>query len=116
MNAAIARHGMQTLPELLLRTLHAVAFLHRRGVVHGDLKPDNLMLDRHGVVKIADLGLAGAEVGALTANTPHAYLDEIRTETNMIDTDQFNNVINMRYNIFNICNYHIIFFFIFNSL
>jgi aspartate racemase len=29
------------------------------------------------------LRMAGAEVGALTANTPHAYLDEIRTETKL---------------------------------
>jgi len=27
--------------------------------------------------------VAGAEVGALTANTPHAYLDEIRAETSL---------------------------------
>jgi len=26
---------------------------------------------------------AGAEIGALTANTPHAYLDELRTETSL---------------------------------
>lgn len=29
------------------------------------------------------LRLAGAEVGALTANTPHAYFDEIRRETSL---------------------------------
>jgi aspartate racemase len=29
------------------------------------------------------LRIAGAEVGALTANTPHAYLDEIRRETSL---------------------------------
>jgi aspartate racemase len=29
------------------------------------------------------LRLAGAEVGALTANTPHAYLDEIQEETSL---------------------------------
>ena len=29
------------------------------------------------------LRLAGAEVGALTANTPHAYLDELRAETSL---------------------------------
>ena len=29
------------------------------------------------------LRLAGAEVGALTANTPHVYLDEIRAETSL---------------------------------
>ncbi len=29
------------------------------------------------------LRIAGAEVGALTANTPHAYLDELRAETSL---------------------------------
>jgi aspartate racemase len=29
------------------------------------------------------LRLAGAEIGALTANTPHAYLDELREETSL---------------------------------
>ncbi|MCB9688366.1 MAG: serine/threonine protein kinase [Alphaproteobacteria bacterium] len=29
------------------------------GLVHGDLKPANLLVDREGVVRIADLGLAG---------------------------------------------------------
>ena len=29
------------------------------------------------------LRLAGAEIGALTANTPHAYLDELRAETSL---------------------------------
>jgi aspartate racemase len=33
--------------------------------------------------RLERLRLAGAEVGALTANTPHAYLDEIRTRTSL---------------------------------
>jgi aspartate racemase len=44
--------------------------------------------DRRAVVEyltgiLERLRLAGAEVGALTANTPHAYLDEIRAETSL---------------------------------
>jgi serine/threonine protein kinase len=31
-------------------------FLHSQGVVHCDLKPENIMLDDHGLVKIGDLG------------------------------------------------------------
>ncbi|XP_033644729.1 serine/threonine-protein kinase pdik1l-B-like [Asterias rubens] len=36
----------------------AVAFLHRFGVAHRDLKPDNILLSDNGTLKVADFGLA----------------------------------------------------------
>ena len=35
-----------------------LAYAESLGIVHRDIKPDNLMLDQHGAIKIADLGLA----------------------------------------------------------
>ncbi|KAL1999699.1 hypothetical protein VTN02DRAFT_4150 [Thermoascus thermophilus] len=38
--------------------MRGIAYLHRTGVAHRDLKPDNLLLTRRGAVKIADFGNA----------------------------------------------------------
>lgn len=38
--------------------LAALASLHREGVVHGDIKPSNIMLKRTGSAKIVDIGSA----------------------------------------------------------
>jgi eukaryotic-like serine/threonine-protein kinase len=38
--------------------LAALAALHREGIVHGDIKPSNIMLKRTGNAKIVDLGSA----------------------------------------------------------
>ena len=46
------------LVECLRRASDAVAYAHEHGVVHGDLKPDNVMIGRHGTVLVLDWGLA----------------------------------------------------------
>jgi eukaryotic-like serine/threonine-protein kinase len=38
--------------------LNALAALHRHGIVHGDIKPSNIMLKRTGITKIIDIGSA----------------------------------------------------------
>ncbi|MBZ0171252.1 MAG: serine/threonine protein kinase, partial [Phycisphaerales bacterium] len=47
--------------SVLLRVLDAAAVMHHAGLVHGDLKPTNVLVDHNEKPTIVDFGLARAE-------------------------------------------------------
>lgn len=54
--------------QLVLQVGQALAFAHSKGVIHCDIKPGNILLDKEGNVKLADLGIARIK-GALLAQS-----------------------------------------------
>jgi cGMP-dependent protein kinase len=61
--------------------LEAFAYLHEKGIVYRDLKPENLLIDEQGYIKLTDFGFAkklGSRGRTFTfAGTPEYVAPEI---------------------------------------
>ncbi|KAF9270577.1 hypothetical protein L218DRAFT_889126 [Marasmius fiardii PR-910] len=60
--AALLEHGRiedeRIIQVYTMQMLEGLAYLHSRGVIHRDVKPDNILLDHLGVIKFVDFGAA----------------------------------------------------------
>jgi len=75
LGSLLERHGplpIKQVIELASAACDALAYAHAAGVVHGDLKPSNLLLTRDGILKVADLGVARSLGAAGLAPLSHA--------------------------------------------
>ncbi|MHC5075028.1 MAG: serine/threonine protein kinase [Planctomycetota bacterium] len=55
--------------EIIIQIAEALKHAHERGLIHRDIKPKNIMIDKEGVVKLADMGLARETADIETAKT-----------------------------------------------
>jgi hypothetical protein len=54
----LERFGLRRLLDVFLHVCQAIEYAHARGVIHRDLKPDNIMVGDFGEVLVADWGVA----------------------------------------------------------
>jgi eukaryotic-like serine/threonine-protein kinase len=51
----------ETAIDIMIQVAAGAGAAHDRGIVHRDIKPGNILLSEHGVVKLADFGIASSE-------------------------------------------------------
>ncbi|ODV90318.1 hypothetical protein CANCADRAFT_31323 [Tortispora caseinolytica NRRL Y-17796] len=48
----------QLAERVLAQLIETLSYIHSRGIIHRDVKPSNILIDRHGSVKLIDFGSA----------------------------------------------------------
>ncbi|MFV1965821.1 MAG: Hsp70 family protein [Pirellulaceae bacterium] len=71
----------------VLQAARGLQYAHSKGIIHRDIKPNNLLLDEDGVVKILDMGLARFEDARATVTSKEK--DALTGEHQIVGTVEY---------------------------
>ncbi len=80
----------EEIKSFLKQTASALGYAHKNGIVHRDIKPDNIMFDEMGHAVVTDFGIAKAATGTkltgtgMSIGTPH-YMSPEQARAQQLD-------------------------------
>lgn len=86
---SVERPSCQEAARITAQMARVLAYAHRRGIVHGDVTPKNILIDAQGRARLIDFGLsriedAWGEHARLTGGTPEYLPPEIVLANNRL--------------------------------
>lgn len=85
----VRRHGPLSVDDavkIMVQVSLGLDYAHNKGIVHCDIKPENLLLTREGSIKILDLGLA--RMGPVRARAPDEPPSKIMGSVDFMSPEQ----------------------------
>jgi tRNA A-37 threonylcarbamoyl transferase component Bud32 len=77
MMQASPRFPLSILLKYTIQVCIALDFAHQRGVIHRDIKPDNIVISEEGTVKVTDFGIARIEGSDLVKTKDETFMGTI---------------------------------------